>query len=143
MHFNESKISFNKIFVRQVGYLQRIDQLVQLFDNLFDDAVIAPRHNRHSRDRIILRRTDCKTVYVISLCGEQPGNSIEGAEFVLDEKRNCVLADLCSKRFRTIFSDHAHFCHPLVTVMSSSDSISSPSTLDSSSSGTSMISFHV
>ena len=65
-----------------------IDQLVELFDDLFQDLIVSDNHKGHAGDFIVLGGADVESIDIKATAAEKTGDSRENAEAVLDYNRD-------------------------------------------------------
>src|SRR3990170_577030 len=80
---DKAHFAFHILFLGEVGHLDDIDELVELLDDLFEDALIARSDDRHLRDRGIESGADRYGLDIEPPAAEQPGHPRQYAEFVL------------------------------------------------------------
>ena len=69
-YFYKHQLSLDKIVVGKVDHLGYVDQLVQLFDDLLDNIVVALGDDRDACDRIVFAGSDGDAVDIISAGAE-------------------------------------------------------------------------
>ena len=69
----------------EIGDFDDIDQLVKLFFHLFENAIIARRDDRHTRDGGILSLAHRQAVDIKTARRKQGGNAGQNAKFIFRE----------------------------------------------------------
>ena len=72
MNLDERRLPRNEFTLIEIHDLDDIDQLVQLFQDLFENALVSGRHDRHLRDRGVKRGADRDGLDIEAPAAEQP-----------------------------------------------------------------------
>ena len=84
MDFDQRGFPRDKFSLVQIHDFDDIDQLVELFDDLFDDSVIPGCDNRHLRHRRIERRRHREAFDIESATAEQACHARQHTKLIFD-----------------------------------------------------------
>ena len=84
-HPYHDQFTINILAVPKVLYLDRVDQLIQLLDDLVKCRVVATGDDRHAGHAWVVRWRDVEGVDVEPPAAKQPGNACQHAELVLNQ----------------------------------------------------------
>ena len=79
--------------VGEVRHLDDVNKFVELLDDLFEDALISLRHDRHLRDGGVERGADRDGLDVEPPAGKQTRDTRQHAEFVFNKHRYDMFHD--------------------------------------------------
>jgi len=69
---DQAHLALYEFLVREIGHFDDVDEFVQLFDDLFQDALVPRCHDRHLRDRRVERRSDGNRFDIEPSSAEEP-----------------------------------------------------------------------
>jgi hypothetical protein len=88
LHPQQNQFPIDDVPVLEVVDFEDIDQLVELFDDLFQDLIVSDNHKGHAGDFIVLGGADVESIDIKATAAEKTGDSRENAEAVLDYNRD-------------------------------------------------------
>jgi len=88
LDLEQDQFAVDNVAVLEVMDFEDIDEFVELFDNLFENLVVAHDHDGHSGDFVVLRGADIEGVDVESPTAEEAGDPGEDPESVLNNNGN-------------------------------------------------------
>ena len=90
LHLEQDEFPVDDVAVLEIVDFQHVDQLVELFHDLFENLVVAHHHQGHPGNLVVLRGPDVEGIDVESPTAKEAGDPGENPETVLNHDGNGV-----------------------------------------------------
>lgn len=88
LHPQQNQFPIDDVPVLEIVDFEDIDQLVELFDDLFENLIVSDDHECHAGDFVVLSGADVQGVDIKAATAEKAGDSRKNAKAVLDYNRD-------------------------------------------------------